>query len=430
MVDVATGSLTELSYYVESTYGETATPGSKAMLRLRRRNAGGLNLTKDAYDSEEIRSDRMTADSRHGTRRSGGDVETELSVKTYDDFIAGLMGRDLTATDPSGDSASRGWRSLTSITDTPADMSVTVSGGYATYTSAANATFITDGLRVGDRVTWSGWTDAGNNGTKTIVALTELTMTVLESGGVADAGPDADAAYVGVGRRSVIGPFYNSFQIERGFTDITQYQQFRGMRVNSAAFSLPPTGISTVTWNFIGSDASPLSASTIASGTSDITTGSVLASVDGILAIKGAGDSYPVLESVVTGLEFTVDNQMGGTPVVGTNFIPNVLWGIQQQVSGTVTVLFSDERIYNLFEAETESQLLFRLNDVNGTDWLQVYIPRLKLNSGNIGDAVSEGLPVEMEFRGLKPDVVTNPGEPNSQIVFLTSASAITGGGL
>jgi hypothetical protein len=57
-----------------------------------RRTGGGFELRKDAYDSAEIKDNRQTSDSRHGVRRSMGDVDGELSVQSYDAFWEALMG--------------------------------------------------------------------------------------------------------------------------------------------------------------------------------------------------------------------------------------------------------------------------------------------------------------------------------------------------
>lgn len=73
---VASGPLADLGYCEEVCYGQT--PETVAMKTVRRRSTT-LTLTKDSYDSEEVRSDRMVSDSRHGMRRASGDIVTELS---------------------------------------------------------------------------------------------------------------------------------------------------------------------------------------------------------------------------------------------------------------------------------------------------------------------------------------------------------------
>ena len=93
---VAAGSQTDLGFVEEVCYGEI--PPTPVLLTCRRRSTT-LGLTKEAYDSEEIQSDRMLSDSRHGIRRGGGDVVTEISPGSHAPFYqAAASGRRLPST--------------------------------------------------------------------------------------------------------------------------------------------------------------------------------------------------------------------------------------------------------------------------------------------------------------------------------------------
>jgi hypothetical protein len=56
-----------------------------------RHNGTSLALTKETVESNEIRSDRQIADIRHGNRQVGGDINTELSYGSFDDFIEAVL---------------------------------------------------------------------------------------------------------------------------------------------------------------------------------------------------------------------------------------------------------------------------------------------------------------------------------------------------
>jgi hypothetical protein len=62
-------------------------------------------------------------------------------------------------------------------------LTVTVAAAGGTYTRSAGS-FLTDRFRVGQTVTWSGFTNAGNNATKIISALTATVMTVTSNTGL------------------------------------------------------------------------------------------------------------------------------------------------------------------------------------------------------------------------------------------------------
>ena len=68
-----------------------------------------------------------------------------------------------------------------------AGLTVTVAAAGGTYTRSAGS-YITDGFRVGQTVTWSGFTNAGNNATKVIFALTATVMTTSITGLVNETG--------------------------------------------------------------------------------------------------------------------------------------------------------------------------------------------------------------------------------------------------
>lgn len=130
---------------------------------------------------------------------------------------------------------------------------------------------------------------------------------------------------------------------------------------------------------------------------------------DPLIGISGAvyiGQENNVRQSaVVLDINFTVDNKISGTPIVGQNVLPFSVFGKNQSIIGTVTVLFEDENIYNLFEKEQEAMLVVRLDSAMDPDsFMQFTFPRCKFYSGDVGDAVSEGLPVGMGFRALRPD--------------------------
>lgn len=412
MAGIATGSQADLGYALESTYG--VSPTGPAYKSVRRKSAAGLNLTKDTYDSEEVRSDRMLADSRHGVRRATGDVETEISPGSYDDFFIALLGSAAVSGANGGWTLGAGTSTVDSVTFAAAP----------TNTITRATSFITAGFRIGDRISIADSVTA-NNGYATVIGISTngLVMTVDKA-----LATDVGAATITVyGKKALVGAVYNSFTLERAYRDLTvpKFQSFTGMRVNSAAVSLPPTGLATITWNFLGKDASALedgSASGVANNVpyTASNTNAVLAAVNGVIAISDANGSRTL--ATVTELNFTVDNQLGGSEVVGQNVIPEALWGNTQMVTGKVTVLFEDEKMYNLFHDEGEASLMFRMDSPASLPggFLSFTFPRCKFNSGAIGDAVATGLPVEMEFRALLPHS-TSTAHNASQIVIQTN---------
>lgn len=84
----ASGSRQVLKYAEEVEYG--VTPDTPEFRHFRH-NSNSLNLTKDTFQSEELRSDRQIADFRHGARQVGGDVVSEFSSESHDDMLAAAL---------------------------------------------------------------------------------------------------------------------------------------------------------------------------------------------------------------------------------------------------------------------------------------------------------------------------------------------------
>ena len=94
MAGQASGSRHSLGYVPEVVYGTTpATPAFKAF----RHNSTTLNMSKNTFQSNELRADRQIADFRHGTKNIVGNVVCELSAASYDDILEAALGGTWTA---------------------------------------------------------------------------------------------------------------------------------------------------------------------------------------------------------------------------------------------------------------------------------------------------------------------------------------------
>lgn len=84
----ASGSRHSLGYVKELVFGTIpATPVFKKF----RHNSTSLNLNRASFGSDELRSDRMIADFRAGTKSVEGNVVTELSQTSHDDMLAAAL---------------------------------------------------------------------------------------------------------------------------------------------------------------------------------------------------------------------------------------------------------------------------------------------------------------------------------------------------
>lgn len=396
--NIAAGVLADLGYILEESFG--VVPPSPALTKVRRVKTT-LNLTKDSYTSKEIRSDRMTSDMRHGTRKVGGDISVELSVGAFDPFLQALMGGTWTA------GISKSNSQLTSVVSDAATKKFTFAGGDP----------VALGFRIGDVINFANLATTANNGKNfTILSFggtTNEQVTVAETV-VTDGTPDTSFTVTVVGYKLLIGNTYRSFTFERAFADIGEFLVYTGCRMNSLALALSPSAITTGTFAVVGQDVLPMATMSIDSSYSAAPTNATLSSTDATIY---ESSSHTAL-GVVTGLTFNIDNGIDGKPVIGSNTIPNLLYGNSQAVTGELTVLFTDSTLYNKFVNETESELVVKFADPNGVDFLRLFLPRIKYSGGSIDDADPQGLPVTMPFTALAPTAV---GTDASAIIFQKS---------
>lgn len=88
----ATGAQHRVSYKSETSWATTAASGTGATgFKIARITGSSLNLKKGSIASKEIRSDRQTADFRHGIKTVQGDIAFELSYGNFDDFLSAAL---------------------------------------------------------------------------------------------------------------------------------------------------------------------------------------------------------------------------------------------------------------------------------------------------------------------------------------------------
>lgn len=86
----SSGSTVVWKYIVESTFGTTPVTPTMKVLRAK---PSKLDLKKETYTTDEVRSDRAISDVRHGMRKVEGSIDGDFLFTEWDDFIeAALQG--------------------------------------------------------------------------------------------------------------------------------------------------------------------------------------------------------------------------------------------------------------------------------------------------------------------------------------------------
>lgn len=369
----------ELRYGAETVLGTQSVAAGQVL----RRVSSTLALSKDAFTSNEVRPDQQVYDARHGVRRVAGNIQGELSTRSYDDFIeASLRGT---------------WTAGVSITQTTPSMSTatlaaTTGASTGVFTASAGS-FLTSGLRTGDVIRVTGSTGNTNRNFR-IVSMTATVLTVFPAPVTV-----AAATTWGItvqGRKLATGVSQRSFTVEQFYPDIDVSETFLGCRVGEMQISLPPTGMATASFGVQGTNmlsTSAASAPVFASPAAAAST-NILAGVNGSLSVAGAPSA------IVTQLDFTVSNNLNSEPVVGSVIVPEIFYG-RTVVNGTLSAYFENQTLLNYFINETEVALAVQMDDANGTDFMAFRFNRVKLMGATKTVGPDGGVILQSPFQSL-----------------------------
>ena len=378
----ATGINKVVSYKKETSFGTLPSPTTGGQTL--RRVSSNFNLTKETYQSEEIRTDYQLVDFRHGVRSVEGSISGELSAGTYADFLASALARNWTAATPSA---------LGSTT-------IATVGGTYTITRTTGS-WLTDTVRVGNVIRLTGFATANNNANLLVIALTATVATVVALNGIklTNETVASGGTYKVQGKTTyapTTGHTDDSYTFEEWYSDIGQSEVTVGNKVNTVGIALPATGLTTVDLSFMGQDLAKRGTSQFFTTPTAQNSNGIFAAVNGALIVNGA----PV--ALVTGANFNINRNMTSEAVVGSNIKPEIYEG-RIIVDGDFTTLYQDGTFAGYFDNETEISLVVALtaNSLPNSEFMSFTIPRLKLSTDTKDDG-EKGIVSSNSFQALK----------------------------
>lgn len=400
---IAKGTAKQVAYKKETTWGTLA--GNTAAKYLRRVTSN-FNLTKETYESAEIRTDRQVADFRHGVRSADGTLNGELSPKSYADFMQSVVARDFT----------------TGATAASLSVTIAASGSLWTVTRAAGS-WLTDGFQVGNVLRLTGGTlNVNNTGKNLLIAsmtATVLTVAVLNGTALTAEGPIASVTATVQGKVTFAptsGHTDDSYTIEEWFSDIAQSEVYTGMKVGTMNVQLPATGLTTVDFTFMGKDLTQKGTSQYFTTPTAQGTNGIFAAVNGVMLVAGA----PV--ALVTSADFSVERAMESATAVGSNSVADIFTG-RIRVTGNLSVYFQDAAFRGYFDSETPVTIVLALtaDSAATSDFVTFTMPKVKLGSFTKDDT-ELGIVAQTSFQALLNDVTTL-GLPATTIAIQDSAA-------
>lgn len=385
---ISTGTKKVVAYKKE-TGGWGVPAGASGGKQLRRVTAN-FELTKEAYESAELRTDHQVASYSHGIRSATGTLNGELSAGSYADFMQSILERDFTAV------------------TIPTAVSVTVTVSSSTNKIIrSTGSWITDGLSVGEVVRGTGFTaTADNNKNLLILAVTATELTVRPLNGVlmTAQATAASATLTAPGKQTYVpatGHTNDSFTVEEWFSDIAQSEVYTGLKVNSMAVSLPSTGLTTIDFGFAGKDLAQKGTTQYFTSPAAQNTNGIFAAVNGAMVVNGV----PV--ALITSANFTVDRATENATAVGSNSVAEIFTG-RVRVTGNLSIYFQDATFRDYFDNETPVSLVMALtaDSTANSNFISFVLPKVKLGSFSKQDA-ELGLTASSSFTALLNDVTT-----------------------
>lgn len=371
-----------LTYAAESNYGVSALAGGSSQ-RLRYNPGSGLNISKDAFASNEVRPDQQVSDFRHGGRRGDGSIVGELSTVTWDDFLASSMRST--------------WVVGVSVTQV-AHTSIALTGNVFT---VGTGSLITAGFKIGDVVRLTNLPGApgtqfnGRNMRITALTATTFTVAAIPTGGANFTAQTAFTLAV-VGRKLLNGVARSSYTIEQNFPSTDVSELYTGCRIGGCSISLPPNGIAQASFQIMAQDGQVLPAASAPyfSAPTAAPTTSTLTGIEGGVRLAG------VEQAIVTQLDLNISLNLSQTPVIGSPVSPDIFEG-RTVVTGSLTYYLNDETLLNVFRQETEVDLVAVCLAANGLDFISFNMQRVKLNGANKQLSGDGGILIQSPFQAL-----------------------------
>ncbi|MFP1634086.1 phage tail tube protein [Zhengella sp. ZM62] len=189
------------------------------------------------------------------------------------------------------------------------------------------------------------------------------------------------------------GTTSKSFTVERLFTDISEYQPFTGVMVNTMTLDIQPNAMVTGSFGVIGTGAMTPASSSLGSPTAAATN----PPFDGFTGSITEGGSA----ANITSLSLELNNNLQPTYVIGSDTAPQIIYG-QSVLTGTVEAWFETEALLNKFLNETESAIVLTLEGASGGD-LEIDIPRIKYTTGDLNvQSANDGILVSLGFQAMR----------------------------
>lgn len=372
----------------ETTTGVAAGATASTATEMRIIGSPGLELKRAQIQSVEKRDDGNRSMGRLGGKSVDGSYNAEITVGGGTDlFIEGLM---------------RGtWATSTVITF--ATMTSITTGTNSVVGFGGGASWLTQGIKVGDVFTLSNHSTAANNGKNfDVIAVSTVSITTPLGALTADAVADAAGTLTVLKKLTQPAtPTRRTYTVEQYDSDIDLSELFLGCRAVGLQLSYKPGAMATAQYSMMGIDRTVLTTGTSPWFVTPILTTSLSLIADDSAILKDG-----VAIATFTGFDLNFQVTAAGQPVIGSFTSPDI-FDNDLMVSGTLSGLRSDFSNLTSFDAETEFSIAVKLQEPTGSPpaCLKVFLPRVKLASLSASVGGGDGAKIETYSVMVAPKV-------------------------
>ena len=192
-----------------------------------------------------------------------------------------------------------------------------------------------------------------------------------------------------------VGTTPKYFTIEDAAEDISQFRKFTGMAVSGMSVSIAPNQMVSTTFDMVGKDMTQAATTASTGGTpTAASSNQPFDSYSGTISDGGSA------VSIVTSIDFSIQNSLAPTFVVGSDAAQSLEYG-RAVVEGTMTVYYEDATLINKFLNETESTIEVSVDDPTGANSYTFLFPRVKYNGASVPVQNPQSRLITMPFVGL-----------------------------
>lgn len=225
-----------------------------------------------------------------------------------------------------------------------------------------------------------------------------------------------DDSPVGAPDELKVGTTLKSLSVEDYLADIDQAKLFTGMVVSQASFSMQPNQMVTTTFSMVGKD---MALSTTEKTVTAATINQPFDAYSGDFRIGNFDGALSAL-TAVTSIDFTINNNLNPTFVIGESTTPQLEFG-RCEVEGTITAYIEDATLINRFLNETETAFDVSVNDPSGTNEYKFFFPKVKINSADTPVENPQSRLVTLSFVALYDDSVA--GAESNIVIYRPDSS-------